>query len=544
MRLQMNHKIFLPDADLYQYSDKELGQIFQNAVDTLPEDDITSFRPKRDKGLGELPFLTQSQLDLFNVMWNDWQEPFLLATRRMGKTDLSVKFSLLFLLYSLDALDDKVVQMFGLDKSDKIEDLIDRAKHMSRGLQVVHANPSQEQANRNIKPVLDNTIRYLKQYKFVKDGVNFDTPKTEEVCKITYKSKSATYRYVGISLNSDNLRGGGCDILILDEIQDVSKEIVDRIISIFLKDTEGIRIGVGTAKSRADLISMAEDAINAPHKTLLVKTIWDRYRYGEVSKWGIIKTILDYQSDGGVYGPIFKNEFECNWLVRFKNSILRNFKFKPFEVNEGLPIMASMDLGRKDEYVVFIWRYTPDQDLIWDDAYLFNDKTTPEVIDIVKEKYPFIDQVIVPHDATARVTQTRNTDKGLWEASDIAGRIMTTKSNVVKRRKADEVRWHLNYLNRVYVNSNNIPDEILLKLKNWQYDEKRDDGHPLHDSNSHVGDAWLYGISTFFNKHFEPIQKHGQEDINKSQLQQFIDDGLYKDQRVSFRDYTRRQHRR
>ena len=522
--MNTNHKIFLPDEELYEYGDGELADIFQSAVDTLSEEEIFSFKPRRNVG-EELPFFTQSQLDLFQHLWHGEKEPFILATRRMGKTHLSVKFCFLFLLYAVDGLTDEVIEKFDLGSSNKINDLASRAKTKGRGVQVIHTFPSQEQANNNLRPEIDDLLIKLEKYKFIKPSVKITHVHTEEYVKITNIDKHSTFRYSGCQINPDNLRGGGCDILILDEIQNVAKETIDRIITPFLRDTGGIKVHVGTALSNRDLIQMAKDAAAAPNKAYLVKTLWDQYRYGEASKWEILSIVID----NPVKEAIFKNEYECDWRARFEDSILKRFKFRNFDIppNSGYPYMISMDLGRKDAYVVLVWRYTNYKELILIDGIIGEDKTTEEMIKIVSSKpeYEFIDQIIVPHDATQRTTKTRNTDKGLWSAAEIAGRVLSAKSNAYKRNKAEEVRLHKGYLKNVYVNST-VPDDILLHLKNWQYDIKdtKQTGRPAHDENSHVGDAWLYGIATFFNKEFQPIDRHNVENPKKSAMQKLIDD--------------------
>ena len=446
--------------------------------------------------------LKNYQKIILSKLVNSVTELCMIACRRAGKTYVLLFYSMLLCCFYSGfmprSLQEELISL-------KLLGLAQRKQKVDRRFRILYLTPKSYQAKDIMKemgPALVdkfNSFNWGAKFKYANNSIEMVNGPFVIIAD-------------GVELKSAGLRGGGADIVILDEIQQVPwSKIKDAVVPV-LKETRGFLIRAGTANGEASTLEMVKQFTEQPDKELVVTTIDDLIALGDETEEGK-QALIDMFYNGDPNDPSFLQEFMCDFNLPVKGAVLKNWKRVERErlpSTSDIPTttVAAMDIGY-DGYVVIVAELRPDltMTLLHSEriinATLDNDNEealTTEMCERIRQaqedgKIPHIDYLIIPPDGNAKNTTTRNTDAKLWKQSGVADTICRSKRHA---SSTQHIRMMKEHMNSVFVapefDKDTMQDLIMCRYAVDSRDMPT--GERFHDRYSHSFDCKGYLTTT------------------------------------------------
>lgn len=442
----------------------------------------------------------EGQKEIFiNFLENeDVRYQLLLAYRRFGKTAVAVLIAMVAA--------SMAVRLF--DPTDKMDKLILRNDKMSRIFTIKMFSPFYNQASQSIWTEVETVALRWQKWEYQDEEGNVTTPFADIITisqrpmKITFEHQGRKCRidFDALERNADGKRGAGADLVFCDEIADLHWDTIKTVVLPMLDDSQGFAFFFGTAKANYQT-KMVKKAIDKLSKSIIMTTkLSEDLKNGHVSQQ-YYDDILE-RFDFDFNDPNYQQEYEAADSVPVKGAILSNWKREiaknTKEEIAKMPTMISMDLGRLP-YTIMVWALdvkNKNKPLIiihWDE-YFHDDASVENISHDMTFKYPNTVLVAIPHDGNTKSTTSVYSDHQIW-SNCFSNVVLLDKVAKVQHRIRDAAE----YANSVRILPD-ADDEMLMRLNNWSYNNDEDgwsDGKPLHDRNSHTGDAFNYGVIAY-----------------------------------------------
>ena len=265
-----------------------------------------------------------SQLIFIEKFLCEEEELFFLARRRLGKTRGAL-MTLMLCAYHFAS----VIDLRGEMPCDKLERVKNNWKELGRQCTFKYVMPVHDQATKNLSPEIDASIAYfthnfpeLPKWKYVKSGKEFF---------FTHLGMKYAITYTGIDRSADWLRGGGAEIIIVDEIAQVKNVDISGILAPMLVDSSGFMAIIGTARNTAHINNLKKEYKEADDKQYLQITADDSIELGEITQEEVDEWCKK-RYRGNKDHPIFRQEFYMDSDTPIEGAILEGFTFTHAEL--------------------------------------------------------------------------------------------------------------------------------------------------------------------------------------------------------------------
>ena len=469
--------------------------------------------------------LYEAQKLILRDMWlvPERKRGLYIGRRRLGKTRVACFLLNLSLYYASGLLTKHYPEM----RTPKMDALMCRWLELGKDFNVAFFTPGENQGKKAVATEMPASIKMIYHYypELAKHPLKH-TPSLNkvELAHPTLPNVMLRVSYQGFDAQTHKARGGGYEIIILDEIQDYKFEELKKVVYPQTRAVKGFIFSFGTANPRPEL--KEHKASFAKTGSLTIITVKDSVAMGDMSQEDL-QELIDEDFDGNWEDKTFLQEWMCvddlpsegavleHWRRGQVSDTVRKSVVKPVRV-------VSIDIGYTDAYVIQLWDYYDDRNFELIKAVKFTGKTTEEIIDILEadEDFDNVDIFIYPHDAKAKRTTSKNTDLDLWKKAKFAKKYVPAKKY---RDKPTHMRVLQTVMNRAKVEDKDLSTfttDIIEDLNSWSFDPDKADT-PLHDKYSHTGDAFLYGVTTMAARSFA---SNVEEYTVKTVMQQMLDD--------------------
>lgn len=285
----------------------------------------------------------------------------------------------------------------------------------------------------------------------------------------------------------DALRGLPCHGLLADEYADHAPSVFEEIVRPMLADTRGWAIFGGTPKGRNHFHEQRVLALDDPawHTELLPVTVTGLISEEELE---LIRNTMSPE--------VFAQEFLCSFVAPRTGSYwgelvekaIAEGRVGEYPHEEGLPVHIACDLGFTDSTAVWYWQAHPDGFAIIDYDE-FDSRPLDWWVRLWQSKGYEYGTIWLPHDARAKSLQTGRSTVEQLLAHDLPCRITPNMAVQDGIEAARMMFRHCRF-------NESTTRQGLARLSNYrrQWNQKTNSysDRPLHDENSHGGDAWRY----------------------------------------------------
>lgn len=298
----------------------------------------------------------------------------------------------------------------------------------------------------------------------------------------------------GDAQQQDNLRGGGLDLLVLDEYADMEPTIWTQILAPRLADTNGEAIFIGTPKGFNHFYDLFRDAERHHNSENIEMNDWQAFQY-TTAQGGRVRPIELRRFKG----MMSKTEYEQEFLATFTSlagRVYSNFSGDRNYINladdlnspiytgwdfntapTGLSIVVAQKRGPTEEAITVL------------EAFSFQG-TTSEAISHLKGKYPNREIIACPDPAGGQLNSTGLTDFKLMR--DAGLKVKGSTAHVPIKDRVNNVQANLLSADgniRLYVNEKEC-EPLVKTFMGQTYDDK---GQPSKGSGlDHFADSIGY----------------------------------------------------
>lgn len=288
--------------------------------------------------------------------------------------------------------------------------------------------------------------------------------------------------------NPDAWRGGGADEVILDEIEEIPRELVTLVIEPMLADRGGTMVISGTPKGIGHLSGFYDKAGAGAG--------WSRYRL----RWqdtGVLNAEAIERLRDGMTKEEFAQELECSFDAPNTGSYYgkdleaaeREGRICAVPYNPALRVTTAWDLGIDDSTAIWFAQRGPAGDVRVIDYYEVSGAGFPEIARELAGRAYVYDRHLLPHDAAVRELGT-----GKSRVETLAG--LGIRADVVAAQNvADGINAARLLLPRCWFDAaRTAAGRKLLATYRREWNEKLGvwRSTPRHDASSHAADAFRY----------------------------------------------------
>lgn len=344
--------------------------------------------------------------------------------------------------------------------------------------QAAYIAPEKSQAKRI-------TWKYFKDCLGFIPGIRFF--ETELKVEFPVPNGSTATIYIEGAEEIDRLRGLYFDMVVLDEVAQMPRNIWSEVLLPALSDRKGEAIFIGTPQGRNFFYELYERGLSG-------KDNWFSMIL-PVSKSGVFteEEANSFRDEMGQ--ELYNQEYECDFNATFSGSFFgkqivqmrQEGRIGYFPYDNRFPVVTAWDLGTADKTVIWFAQYINGNIYIVD-YFEDADQTTDHYINILKRKGYSYSYCILPHDAKQR-WGSRLTRVGEISAAGfhtyVLGRVA-----VIEGINAGRAIFPKCYFNK------NTTEMGLNSLFTYKAKSNPTFGvqktEEVHDEHSHAGAAWRY----------------------------------------------------
>jgi hypothetical protein len=286
----------------------------------------------------------------------------------------------------------------------------------------------------------------------------------------------------------DALRGMACHGLMADEYADWAEDVYQTILLPMLAATGGWAIFSGTPKGRNHFWEQREQAVRMPdnwHTELL-----------PVSVTGLIANDELAHLRATMSPEVYAQEFECSFVAPRSGSYWGEYveraraskRIGEFQHIPGAKVSIATDLGYTDSTACWYWQVMPEGYRVIDYDE-FDSRPLDWWIRYWQAKGYEYDTIWLPHDARAKSFQTGKSVVEQCLDRDLPVRITPQLSvqDGIEAVRMEMPKWYIDQQNCALGIS-----RLSNYRRQWNGKRKAYSDTPLHDENSHGGDAARY----------------------------------------------------
>jgi phage terminase large subunit len=288
--------------------------------------------------------------------------------------------------------------------------------------------------------------------------------------------------------NYDRMRGIYLDGAVLDEVADFHPRAWPEVIRPALADREGWATFIGTPKGRNEFYALWMAAKDNPDWfTLMLKA--------SETKLVLEKELVDLRMM--LTQEQYAQEMECSFDAAVMGAYYGKEIAKAEENGQICPVpfdpagsdpVAAMDIGIGDATAIWVAQYVGREIHVLD-YYEASGVGADHYVAVIRDRWPALKSLILPHDGDAREFQTGKSRREAFEAKGFEVRVLP------QHAVDDGISAVRLMLPRCYFDAKRCEQGIeSLRMYRSEYDEKLKTlkPRPLHDWASHGADAFRY----------------------------------------------------
>ena len=213
----------------------------------------------------------------------------------------------------------------------------------------------------------------------------------------------------------------------------------------------------------------------------------------------ITEDMVNRARENGMSESNIRCEYYCDPIADPMGTIFgielnEDMKVDNYQIDNNLRVHVAVDIGMNDPTALLFFQIDNANNIYILHEYTDNNKPTQFYVDYILKytrKY-VLGTVFLPHDGKKRDINSIDTPT----AEDVY-RDFNIYTDVLARtgRKDEQIRLAKSYAKKIHIAKS--CEKTLMMLRTWQYDKLRN--KPLHDHNSHIGDAFLYMCVAYYN---------------------------------------------